>query len=177
MKTWYRIYSLNRDGSHFETIIHRTKGWKESLVVIQTDRGDILGGYVDSTWVQQKNIGLFLSKSWKFYGGGESFVFCQHPNPDNHLTTIANNALCIYPWSTKNDFIQACDVRTGRMGMGGGYEFAWIVQDNFSIGMTGPSATFDSPPLVQDIDGRFNIIDFEVYGFRTSNTTCTNKCF
>lgn len=162
MKTWCRLYSLNRDGSCFETMINSTKGSKESLIVMKTDIGDILGGFVDSGWFKQKNIGFFLTQSWKFYGGGESFVFCNNPlkNKNNegqnsseekidpHDNNNMINELCIYPWSSKNDFIQACDMRNGRMGMGGGHEFAWIVQDNFSIGMTGPSATFDSPPLV-----------------------------
>lgn len=51
--------------------------------------------------------------------------------------------------------------------MGGGGAFGLIVNESFSHGTTGRCSTFGNEPLVPDLGGTFEVMNFEVYGFKS----------
>jgi len=174
--TWTRCYSLSRDGCSFHTFLKRCQKFQNTLVVIKTTAGDILGGFADSTWSRSTNSSERKS-SKSFYGGGKCFLFAT--NPDLSVGEVEFDAsmpmknideaekLHLYKWSGDNTYNQICDVIEEKIAMGGGGSFGWIVQDNFAYGSTGCSCTFLNPPLTKGMDGGFQILDLEVYGFKS----------
>jgi len=172
LMSWERVYSLVRDGDSFYTMLQKVQSYRHTIVVIRTREGDILGGYADERWKKQDS----------FYGGGQSFLFATRPSllvPTTNTTPTIytnqeqdmrskqhNDPISIYKWTGKNSFAQMCDVEQGRLAMGGGGSFGFVVQEHFTRGSTGHCNTFDNPPLAQNSpNGIFSIVDFEVYGF------------
>jgi hypothetical protein len=174
LMSWERVYSLVRDGDCFYTMLQKVESYRHTLVVIRTTEGDILGGYGDEYWKKQDS----------FYGGGQSFLFATRPSllvPTTNTTmpTICANQeqdidmqskhtdpISVYKWTGKNRYAQMCDVEQGRLAMGGGGSFGFVLQEHFTKGSTGHCKTFDNPPLARNSpNGIFSVIDFEVYGF------------
>jgi len=185
--TWSRCYSIARDGCSFHTFLHRCEKFQNTLVVIKTTTGDILGGFADSAWSERTNSSP-RKNSKGFYGGGTCFLFAT--NPDLFEGEIDYDAsrpmknidererLHLYKWSGDNLYSQVCDVGKGKIAMGGGGSFGWIIQDDFAYGSTGRSSTFMNPPLTKG-GGSFDILDLEVYGFKsmTDRTDFTSRSF
>uniref|UniRef100_A0A7S1Z030 Oxidation resistance protein 1 n=1 Tax=Ditylum brightwellii TaxID=49249 RepID=A0A7S1Z030_9STRA len=71
MKQWVRLYSVSRDGDSFGTFLRNVKGHSFTVLVVQTCRGEIVGGFVDHPWEQQKNV----QDGSRYYGTGGSFLF------------------------------------------------------------------------------------------------------
>ena len=158
---WKRLYSLARDGDSFETFLHKVSGWKRTLLVLTTSRGETLGAYADSTWETQHQ---YLEAN--FYGSAQACLFrVRLPDEDYGW---AGGAVVAYKWTGANRYIQICDARAKLLALGGGGkggDFGLCVEDDFSKGSTGQCETFRNEPLCgQD---QFDIVDFECYGFPT----------
>lgn len=67
---WKRIYSLGRDGDTFETMITKVKGYKNTLLVVQTTAGAIFGGFAGEEWSSRPT-----GSSGAFYGNGQSLLY------------------------------------------------------------------------------------------------------
>lgn len=180
--TWNRIYSVARDGDCFCAFLQKVSDYKHTIICIKTSEGDILGGYCTEAWKRQEGY----NSGRAFFGSGESFLFSNHPSAvqldrkrDWAQPSLQNtDRMHVFKWAGINTYSQVCDVDDGQIAMGGGGTFGLIVQDNFSTGATGRCSTFDNPPLVpasfssptknnRENDKRFQIVDFEVYGFET----------
>ena len=172
---WDRRFAIGLHGDSFCTLLQKCEGYKNSIVVIRTTAGHILGGYASEEWqvCNVVNCGSFSGGSnWmqnrqnkyrstrhSYYGTGQSFVFGSsilNANDD-----AIEHKLCVYPWTGNNDYCQICDVDRSMLCMGGVGEFGWIASDNFSVGQTGPCATYNNPPLIDETT--FQIADFEIY--------------
>jgi hypothetical protein len=151
--TWKRLFSINLHGDCVSTMLNKCKSFRHTLLVVKTSKGTILGGFASEVW--KKRGGGFDRSS--YYGTGASFLFSDFP-------ANAEGKLAFYKWSGANDYTQLCDVRAGRLALGGGGNFGLVVQDSFMKGSTGPCATFNNPSLVPGLDGTFDIVEFEVYG-------------
>jgi Oxidation resistance protein len=168
LMTWTRAYSLQRDGDSFLTMFHKVSHYNNTLIVIKTTKGDVLGGYADTPWGwanSSRTLGHARGRSCSFFGSGRAFLFATRPRTDRK--TDKGEAVSIYKWTGENEYSQICDVDAGSIGMGGGGAFGFFVQDNFTRGSSGPCQTFRNPTLVvgSDSGGNFEISDFEVYGF------------
>lgn len=158
MMRWVRAYSIERDGDSFRSMLEKCSGFKNTVVVIKSSKGDLLGGYGTSPWQSQDG------QTRRFYGNGESFVFASHPTDEEPN----DQKLRVFKWAGHNTYCQMCDVEKGQIAMGGGGgDFGWIVEDNFTIGETNHCDTFANPRLIASRDGSFDIIGFEVYGFKS----------
>jgi hypothetical protein len=170
LMTWTRAYSLRRDGDYFGTMFDKCSFFKHTLIVIKTTDGDLLGGYADTPWGEHQNS-TGLQGSCNFFGSGQAFIFANFPDlteeekEEEKLGRKSTDLMHFYRWSGENEYCQICDVDKGSMGMGGGGEFGWFVQRDFTIGSTGRCFTFRNPPLTKGNDGSFHILDVEVYGF------------
>jgi TLD len=168
---WERRFVIGLHGDSFCTLLQKCEGYKNSMVVIRTTCGLILGGYASEEWRvcsasgSNSSIGATNHKSkyrsmrHSYYGTGQSYIFGSstlHGSEHRNETT-----LCVYPWTGHNDYCQICDVDRSILCMGGVGEFGWIVSDNFTVGRTGPCATYNNPPLIENTT--FRIADFEIY--------------
>lgn len=149
-RSWKRLFSISRDGDSFGTFMDSVKRNDYTVIVVQTTRGEIIGGFADAAWDCRTIEGCF-------YGAGTSFLFSliqsnDHPDPFQ-----------IYRWRGVNDYSQMC--RQGCIGMGGGGgSFGLCVQDDFTKGSSGACETYgNSGPLTSS--QCFDILNFEVYGF------------
>lgn len=94
---WQLLYSLAQHGSSLHTLLRNAHGANPTLVVVETTRGDVFGGFTAVAWKQ----------SASYYGNGESFVFTCHPRFER------------FPWSRKNAMYMLSTDQS--IGMGGGY--------------------------------------------------------
>ena len=149
-RSWTRLFSITRDGDSFGTFLNCVERSECTVVVIQTTRGEIIGGFADATWECRGVDG-------NFFGAGTSFLFSlvrSQPHSD---------PVQIYRWQGVNDYSQVC--RQGCIGMGGGGgSFGLFLQDDFTKGSSGACETYGNPgPLTSS--PCFDILNFEVYGF------------
>ena len=149
-RSWTRLFSITRDGDTFGTFISRVERNAATVIVVQTTRGEIVGGFADTTWG-------FQGVEGNFFGAGTSFLFSL-VRSDEH-----SDPLKIYRWRGANYYSQFC--RPGCIGMGGGGgSFGLFLQDDFTKGSSGPCETFGNPgPLTSS--QFFDVLNFEVYGF------------
>ena len=172
---WERRFAIGLHGDSFCTLLQKCEGHKNSIVVIRTTSGHILGGYASEEWRVGSAAGVscssytsdvlthqkskFRSVRHSYYGTGQSFIFGGSTVSESEESN--GTTLCVYPWTGHNDYCQICDIDRSILCMGGVGEFGWIVSDNFTIGRTGPCATYNNPPLVDDTT--FRVADLEIY--------------
>jgi TLD len=165
-RRWDRCFCIGVHGDSFCTLLQKCAPFQYSIVVVQTVTGQVLGGFATATWRIRDENGP--GGRHAYYGSGQSFVFASHPaaqpqrRATTHGTTTVDPVLTVYPWTGDNDYCQICDVERRVMCMGGVGDFGWIVSDDFTIGQTGPCATFGNPILCSAPS--FEIADFEIYG-------------
>lgn len=94
---WQLLYSLAQHGSSLHTLLRNAHGASPTLVVVETTRGDVFGGFAAVPWKQSKS----------YYGNGEAFVFTCQPRFER------------FPWSRKNAMYMLSTDQS--IGMGGGY--------------------------------------------------------
>jgi TLD len=181
-RSWIRIFSISRDGDSFGTFLHRVQSYVPTLLVIQTTKGEIVGGFADSPWECRPENMKYRSSSNasgdSFVGmTGASFLFSLVPmtsqmgngkNPRQaplKQATISDPIMRIYRWQGVNNYNQICRHREGSIGMGGGGGcFGLFLQDEFSKGTSGACDTYGNPgPLTSTTC--FDVLNFEVYGF------------
>ena len=143
-RSWKRLYSLERDGDCFETFLTNVVGEAETVLVVRTTHGHLLGAYADNVWERRKD----------YYGSGKACLF-----------TVEGEKVKIYPWTGANRLVQHIDAAKGRIIMGAGDlgGIGFCVDENFSRGSTARSETFENEPLCPD--PLFEVEGFEVYGF------------
>lgn len=146
---WKLLYSLAQHGSSLYTLLRNVRDKSPTLIVIETTRGEVFGGFVTVPWTQRQS----------YYGTGESFVFTCQPRFER------------FPWSHKNGMFMLSTDQA--IGMGGGYVhssseaatwaekltdiyvmchgvmscaisggFAWFANADLSHGSSAPSETF-----------------------------------
>jgi hypothetical protein len=146
-------------------MFQKCKSFKHSLVVVKTTDGDILGGYADTLWGGLNKDGTYQT-SKTFFGGGQTFLFASNPDlKENQTENHSSQSLHFYHWTGENYYSQLCDLERGRLGMGGGGCFGFLIEKDFTVGCSGSCDTFNNPPLTKGDDGNFFIVDVEVYGF------------
>jgi len=165
---WRRLYSLARDGDSFEAFLRHVAGWKRTLLVLATSRGDVFGAYADSAW---ENQGHSLGAT--FYGSAQASLWriqSSHTSDSGGGGVgdgcSPSSKVIVYKWTGANRYIQLCDPQAKLLALGGGGddgEFGLCVENDFQRGSTGSCETFGNDPLCgQD---RFDIVDLEFYGF------------
>lgn len=169
---WERMYSLLRDGSSQATFARNAQGRARTLLVVKAATGEVFGAYAASPWRHEKKSSYVGSK---FYGTGECFLFRKVERGKNlrrglsFLETPGADSVEVFKWTGANLLCQYFDQEEGRLAMGGGGEagmFGLCLEDDFSRGSTGPTATFGNN---EGLLGRgrwdFDILGVELYGF------------
>jgi hypothetical protein len=152
---WKRLFSIALDGDLFFTMLDKCASFRNTLLVLKTTKGNVLGGFASEHWKAQDGFGRH-----SYFGTGTCFLFSDYPANSN-----PKKGLSFYKWSGVNDYCQICEPESGTMAMGGGEgDFGLIIEDSFLQGSSGHCATFKNPQLIPGIDGTFDILEFEVYG-------------
>lgn len=162
MHEWVRIFSIDRDGDSFQTMLNHCAAYQYTILVVKTTTGHILGGFASDPWKEQDGF----HERHSYYGTGLSFLFANHPLLDSKLDTERDESkeLMIFKWTGDNDFCQICDLDKKTVAMGGSGAFGWILKDDFYVGSTDRCGTFGNPPLTPDKDGTFYVESMEIYG-------------
>eukprot|EP00545_Synedropsis_sp_CCMP1620_P005327 CAMPEP_0119009228 /NCGR_PEP_ID=MMETSP1176-20130426/4224_1 /TAXON_ID=265551 /ORGANISM="Synedropsis recta cf, Strain CCMP1620" /LENGTH=445 /DNA_ID=CAMNT_0006961697 /DNA_START=112 /DNA_END=1449 /DNA_ORIENTATION=- len=159
---WKRLFSITRDGDSFDTFLNNVKGYEHSLIVVQTTRGDVLGGFADAAWDQGCRT---TDKEGRFFGMGTSFLFSLVPSSSSETD---DSPIQVFKWTGANMYNQLCRKQDGGVvGMGGGGgSFGLVLQQEFTKGSSGACETYgNASSLTMHSDGCFDILNFEVYGF------------
>jgi TLD len=163
---WDRCFCIGVHGDSFCTLLQKCAPFQYSILVVRTVAGQVLGGFATANWRIRDENGP--GGRHAYYGSGQSFVFASHPAAQPQQRASADGTpttdpdLTVYPWTGHNDYCQICDVERRVLCMGGVGDFGWIVSDDFTLGQTGPCATFGNPVLCSAPS--FEIADFEIYG-------------
>jgi len=162
MHKWERCFAIGRDGDSFLTFTESCAPYQQTIVVVKTATGHLLGGFASERWATRGGG----SRGRMYYGTGQSFVFGNHPavEPGLDRDLDPSKELTLYDWSGDNDYCQICNVEDKKIAMGGVGDFGLIVKDDFYRGQTGRCRTFNNPPLTPDPAGQFEIVSLEVYG-------------
>lgn len=160
---WKRLYCLARDGDAFETCLNNIKNQQYTLIVLRTDKGDVMGGFADTAWNHPSH------GNNNFFGGTKSCLFSviKHEKMQDKSKPATNDSTVkVYNWTGSNQYMQLCDTARKRLAFGGGggnSAFGLIVQDNFQTGSTGQCDTFNNDPLSEK-ESHFRILEFEIFG-------------
>jgi hypothetical protein len=125
------------------------------LLVVQTTLGEVFGGYVESPWTPHSD---------GFYGLGQACLFSCHQPQQQRDGDGAAALLQVYKWTGANRYLQVCDATSRMICIGGGGDsFGICLEQDFSVGSTGPCDTFANAPLCRQEN--FQVLNMEVYGF------------
>lgn len=168
---WKRIYSLSRDGDSFQTFLANVEKWHKTLLVVRTNREDLFGAFCDDAWGGLKNE----METPTYYGSGQSFLFKISKAKSEDVSFAPHNSvqeteqIVAFKWTGANRYVQLCDPSKKLIAMGGGGvtgSFGLCLEDDFSVGSSGPCETFGNEPLASQ--EHFDILDLEVWGFMTA---------
>ena len=144
---WALLYSLYDHGADMITFYNRVQGYQKTVLVVETENGEVFGGYASGEW----------KVSTTYCGNGQSFLF--------KFTDCG--AMQYYKWTEENDFFMRCSSDQIAMG-GGGDGFGFVLDKDFLTGGSSKCLTFNNDPLTSDAQGVFNIVNVEVFGFASS---------
>lgn len=168
---WKRVYSLSRDGDSFQTFLANVEKWHKTLLVVRTNREDLFGAFCDDAWGGLNNE----METPTYYGSGQSFLFKISKAKSEDVSFAPHNSvqeteqIVAFKWTGANRYVQLCDPSKKLIAMGGGgvtSSFGLCLEDDFSVGSSGPCETFGNEPLASQ--EHFDILDLEVWGFMTA---------
>lgn len=145
---WYRIYSVEANGSSLETLLILARKQSPTLLVVKDAQGNVFGGYASDEW----------HHAFHYYGTGESFLF-------SFASPSAAGGFVKYQWSRKNSYFMLCSDES--LIMGGGGNFGLFLDSDLSRGTSGACETFNSPPLTTSQE--FSCVQVELWGFTTGD--------
>ncbi|CEG35131.1 hypothetical protein, variant 1 [Plasmopara halstedii] len=145
---WYKIYSVEANGSSLETLLTLAKKQSPTLLVVKDAKGNVFGGFASDEW----------HRAFNYYGTGESFLF-------SFANTSAAGGFVKYQWSRKNSYFMLCSDES--LIMGGGGNFGLFLDSDLSRGTSGACETFNSPPLT--VSQEFSCVQVELWGFTTGD--------
>jgi hypothetical protein len=101
---WFRIYSMEANGSSLETLLILAKKQSPTLLVVKDAEGNVFGGFASDEW----------HRAFHYYGTGESFLF-------TFSSSNAAGGFAKYQWSRKNSYFMLCSDESLIMGGGGNF--------------------------------------------------------
>lgn len=123
---WQLLYRMSLHGSNVSTLLHKAKGFSNSLLVVRDNNDAIFGALITDQ--------LKVGEKEKYYGNGTTAVW-----------SFSTGALKMYHWSYKNSYF----VLSGKdmLAVGGGGNFAIYLDSDLNNGSSGQCDTFASPCL------------------------------
>jgi hypothetical protein len=153
-EAWVLLYNTRKHGTSIKTLFNRCENEGELLFVVQTTRGVIFGAF----------LGESLTRSSRFYGNGESFLF-------TFAGKGTDKRLRVYKWSKNNlYFIRSTEQDGIVFGGGEDGKCGLCIEPDLLHGYSYPCVTYGNECLNgQFNDNRenehFEILVIEVWGF------------
>lgn len=142
-KDFKLIYSMDRDGTDFMTIIDKGSKYENTIIIAKSDQNEIFGAYLS------ESLRILYGD---FYGTAETFVFTFFDTDKIRVFHATRaNELYIYTESSKIAF--GCTEEN----------FALSFEDNFQCCFTGKTITFDNPPLVKENTSNVTVVNCELW--------------
>ncbi len=192
-------YSMVRDGSCLDTFRDYTRAASNTILAIETTKGDVFGSFTTSPW---ENHGR------NSFGNGKSFVWKMRLSRATNCSSLYDQAhveseIDVFPYSGFNTCVQictnsmialggaeiekssslgfsyedyhqlACDYKGGNFSNQNNEGFAIALHDDLSHGTTAPCPTFCSPSLLNDGGEFFEVLNLEVWTF--TPVDCVNE--
>ncbi|KAG6597984.1 Oxidation resistance protein 1 [Phytophthora cinnamomi] len=145
---WFRIYSIEANGSSLETLLILAQRQSPTLLVVKDAEGNVFGGFASDEW----------HRAFHYYGTGESFLF-------SFSNASTAGGFMKYQWSRKNSYFMLCSDES--LIMGGGGNFGLFLDSDLSRGTSGACETYNSPPLTTSQE--FTCVHVELWGFTTGD--------
>lgn len=140
-RPWNLLYSVLRDGSHFTSFYSKVRGYKHSVLIVETESGEKFGGFASCEW---RSLNAF-------FGCGECFIF--KFNDEKQFQHFG--------WSGSNNFYMFSSATQIAMG-GGGAGFGFVLDENFERGGSSHCETFNNEPLAST--DMFRVVNVECWG-------------
>jgi hypothetical protein len=136
------LYSTLMHGISQNTFYQKALKHPFTILVILDRSGHVFGGFATEPWK------CFPSRSRKYYGTGECFLFSMKPK------------LQIYPWSRINDYFMYSDEKCIGFG-GGGAGFGLWLDSDFLYGSSHPCGTYLNQVISSEVD--FTCVHLELW--------------
>jgi hypothetical protein len=152
-------FSLERDGSSLKTLLHKVRGSKPCLIIIQAvgERSNLFGSFTSSEWKCQPH----------WFGTGQAFLFKK------------SSSLEVYPYTGSDDMVQYCSSKMIAIG-GGDWKvkspygkreengIGLLIDGDLEGGESHSCATFCNPGLSSKKE--FSIVNMEVWTLTPCST-------
>lgn len=167
---WKLLFNSVQHGFSIGTFYAKVEREKRTLLVVQTLRGEVFGGFTSTDWTCQE-MGIKNTRKNIYFGNGESFLYAfkkqksaTESAEENQSTSDEpdNGGFEVYPWTARNNLVMLANDEHIALGGGGG-SFGLFLEDDFRSGTTGACDTYDNTPLCSE--EHFEIFCFEVWGF------------
>lgn len=159
IKRPFCLFTTNDAGYSIKTLYINCEGHDETILLIETCAGEIIGVFASMSWSERKSG----QKSLSYFGTGETFVFRLSPNPQRYFWSGLRKHRSD---SKTRDLFMAGDDKCLMVG-GSGCDHAIWLDDELKRGQSGPTETFGNVQLTEDKDFVCNRV--EVLGFATEN--------
>lgn len=137
--TWKKLFDLNEDGTSFTTLIDRVGGARETLIIVKTNEGDIIGAFTS----------VPLKFDGKVGGNSDCFVFSVEFGELQQYKNIDDN----------HQGYWCIDKENIRFGIDK-KQCSLFIGENFSRGTSQSSATFGNhPPLTQSTEFKISAVE------------------
>ncbi|KAI5855371.1 TLD-domain-containing protein [Tricharina praecox] len=162
---WHCVYALDIHGVSLGTLYSRCSGGGGGsgsvgfVLVVRDSLGGIFGAFVNEP----------LRPRHGYYGTGECFLWksrllpslpsSSHPSSPNTETHLSFQA---FPYSGVNDYMILCDWSYVSIGGGDGKYGLWL-DSTLEKGVSACCPTFGNEPLSEDVGGKFEVLDVEVW--------------
>lgn len=146
------LFTTDTDGCSIRTLYNKCEGDDETVLLVKSSVGEIIGGLVTSSWSERTTGPRTLT----YFGTGESFVFRLSPRPVRYLWTRLQKE-----GPGTKDLFMAGDDKCLMIG-GGGDNAIWL-DNELCRGHSGPTETFGNEQLTETQD--FLCARVEVFGF------------
>ena len=165
-------YSMVRDGASFFTLLNKIRNSARTILVVETDQGDVFGSFTSSPW---------RILPGQYYGSAEAFLWRLKKSRFAPCASVEDQIALesdveVFEWSRNNRNIQSWSGLEGEMSVGGGgyednpekdardYCAGLSLSSDLSRGTSEKCLTFHSPRLPTRGTGAvFNIANIEVW--------------
>jgi hypothetical protein len=175
-------YSLVRDGASLDTFKQYSRASKDTIIAIETTKGEVFGCYTSSPW--RSNL--------SFYGGAPSYVWRMRQNRNTSCHSLIDQAqmeseIDVYFYIEEGRRVQCC--KSDIIGVGEGsvakynihgeieeedteldgksFGFAIALQGDLLAGTTSKCSSYKNPCMVDPMSNgeTFEVLNLELWTF------------
>ena len=138
-KDFKLLYSMDKDGTNFMTLIDKCSNYENTFLLAKSDKNEVFGAYLS------ESLRILYGD---FYGTAESFVF----------TFFDTDKIRVYPATRANELYIYTE--TDKIAFGCTDEnFVLCFENNFQSCFTGKTTTFNNPSLIKQNVSNITVVN------------------